>query len=564
MRDQRTPHPRCATLQHVLDALTEMFAAGEIDETVLRQARSAILSYCRVAGKDPSKLKADIVELLDRADERSALMAGMLPRRWSNLKSMLRRALNLAGNPTKRARRDRPLSQSWDRMIRDCGRKDVQTRLRPFAGHCTDRGIEPSQVDEAVFLAYAEEVRQIARSRNPLDVIKKVRRCWNKLVDAFPAELSFRARTWTNPRRWALPLEAMPKSFQAEIALLRKARSQETYEEVFRCRPLKHDAAVDNFIAMIMRIVTVMHKRNGHPLSKISSLRQIVQPEHFEAIMRGLKHQTGAANLRQLGAYVSVMHWLAETWVKLGAGKLRRLKDLMAVVGRRKAEIADSSLDVLEQLDDPVKRDMVNQLAETVMAEFRAKGNAATKKDAEAFRNALFWELGLMTGWRPSSRARINMHDDIKWRGRKGREIVTLTAGKITEKTELRRVVEVPLGTSQMLRCFIDHARPLLRALNDDDNPYLFPGRRRGQHTSTGQLSSKSARLIALRTHVVGATGHKSRHVSVKLHLIENPGDWQTAQEHVGHRAPETTQSFYANITQLESSKRVQKSLGRR
>ena len=156
------------------------------------------------------------------------------------------------------------------------------------------------------------------------------------------------------------------------------------------------------------------------------------------------------------------------------------------------------------------------------------------------------------------------MDDHIKWRGHKGREIATLTAGKITEKTELRRKVELPPVTSQMLRYFVDHTLRFLRPLGDDTNPYLFPGRRRGRHATSNHLSAHSAKLIARRTHVVGATGHKSRHVSVKLHLAENPGDWVTAQEHVGHRDPEVTKRFYANVTQLESSRRVQRSMRKR
>jgi integrase len=204
------------------------------------------------------------------------------------------------------------------------------------------------------------------------------------------------------------------------------------------------------------------------------------------------------------------------------------------------------------------------KLCNTVYAEFRAKGEAVTRDDAVELRDALYWELGLTTGWRPSSRARINFEDDIHWTGRKGRQIATLTAPKKSEKTGLRRKVELSLSTSQILRAYIDHAVPLLRIAGDDDNPHLFPGRRRGGHISSARLSRRSANLIALRAHVVGATGHKSRHVSVKLHLAENPGDWLTVQEHAGHGHPDTTKNFYANITQVESSKRVQKSLGKR
>jgi integrase len=563
MRDQTTSFQRCATLQQVLDALDEMFAAGEIGEAVLRDARSGILSFSRAVGKPPARLKADIVELLDRMDGNTATRAGFMPRTWSNTKSLLRRALNLAGNPTKAARRDRPLAPAWDLLLGGGSDKDVQTRLRPLAGYCSDRQIEPIEVDEAVLEAYAAEVRRIARSRNPADAVQKMRRCWNKLVDIYPTELSFRALVVDRRKRIATPIEAMPASFRAEMALLRKARSAETFEEIFRCKPLKHAKAVDNFCGIIMRIVTAM-KANGHALSDITALRYLVQPQHFEATMRQLKVLTEVDDLRQLGSYVSALHWLGDVWVKLNDTKMRTLKRSMAVVGRRKAEIADSSLEVLEQLDDPIKREKIKKLAETVAAEFEAKGDAATTMDAEQFRNALFWELGLTTGWRPASRARINIHDDIVWAGRKIRATATLTAGKAAEKTELRRKVELPLITSRVLRLYIDRALPRLRSMSDPNNPYLFPGRRIGKHTTTNHLSMQSAKLIARRTSVVGATGQKSRHVSVKLHLIENPGDWQTAQEHLGHRHSDTTKQFYANVTQVESSKRVHRSMGKR
>jgi hypothetical protein len=112
-----------------------------------------------------------------------------------------------------------------------------------------------------------------------------------------------------------------------------------------------------------------------------------------------------------------------------------------------------------------------------------------------------------------------------------------------------------------MLRCFIDHGRKLLLVAGDDDNPFLFTGRF-GVHIDSGHLSQQSAKLIARRTHVVGATGHKSRHASVKL-------TWQrTLAIGDGKGIPatgiETTRRFYALVTQVRSSKRVQKSMGKR
>ena len=563
MRDQPTQPPRCATLQNVLDALTQMFAAREIDKDLLLNARSAILTYGRIVGKHPSRIKADIVELLDRMDETSALKAGLMPASWSNTKSMLRRALNLAGNPTKRGRRDRPLSATWQRLVLNCAGKEVQTRLSPFAGYCTDQSIEPADVDEDVFVAYATEVVRIARSRNPADAVLKVRRCWNKLVDAFPSELKFRAHVTNRRRHWATPIESMPKPFQDEMAMLKEARSPETFEKLFRCKPLKNAEAVDQFCGFIMRIVTAMNK-NGHELSSITSIRYLVEPKHFDATMRRLKELVGVDELRQLGTYASTLRWLADIWVKLGVGKMRELDRVIKVVGRRRAEISDSSLDVLEQLDDPVKREKVTKLAETIASEFEAAGDSVTKFDAQKLRDALFWELGLTTGGRPSSRARINVFEDITWTGRKDRALATIMAGKKAEKTELRRKVELPPLTSRILRLYIDRALPLLRSPSDSENPYLFPGRILGRHATVAHLSEQSERLIARRTQLVGATSHKSRHVSVKVHLSKNPGDWETVQEHVGHRDPEITKKFYANITQVESSKRVHRSMGKK
>lgn len=127
---------------------------------------------------------------------------------------------------------------------------------------------------------------------------------------------------------------------------------------------------------------------------------------------------------------------------------------------------------------DPVsKREALKRLAEVVGAEFEAKGDAATTADAEIFRDAFFWELGLTTGWRPASRARINEHHDIVWIGRLGKRMATVIANK---KTELKRKVELPPVASQLLSLYIDQALPLLRSPTDGDNQFLFPGRRHG------------------------------------------------------------------------------------
>lgn len=561
MRDQSS-EMRTASLQDVLDALTEMFARGQISKTEFRDTNSALRRYAKAVGKEPRRLKADIVELLDRMDETSALREGFMPRNWSNLKSLLRRALNLAGQKTKPARRDAPLSQSWQRLLDRSKDRDIQCRLRPFAGYCTDHKIEPGQVNEAVLDAFAVEVRAIGRSCNPRDRIRKVRRCWNRLVTVFADELTFRAETWVTPRKWAQPLEKMPKSFQDEMAEFKRARSPDTYEDVFRCRPLKSEKHVDDQCGTIMRIVAVLLK-NGHPLAKITSFRYLVQPEHFEEIIRGLKKKIGVKDLRQLDQYVSTLCWLAKTWVRLGAGKMRDIERLVKVVGYSKGELSESSLDVLRQLDDPVKREKLKRLGEDIFREVKTKGADLSQKDARSLRNALFFELGLVTGWRPSSRARINIEDDIRWRGRKPRRVANLRAPKESEKTELARTVDLPRSTSEMLQYYMEHARALLLTNGDEDNPSLFPGRF-GSHIRPNILSKQSEKLVALRTQVVGATAHKTRHIAAKLHLSENPGDWQTVQEHLGHRNVETTQTFYALATQLESSKRVQKSLGKR
>jgi integrase len=557
------PALRCPTLQHVLDALLRQYVEREIDGTLAGEARCAIHGYCNAVGKQPSKCKADIVDLLARMDGKASLQAGYDPRAWSNLKSLLRRALNMAGNPTPPARRNRPVSPVWDKALAAAPDRDSQIRLRPFFGYCTDRSIAPKDVTEATFGMYAEHVRDIAKSKNVPDTMKKVRRCWNKLADALPAEQLARVATWKNPKSWGQPVSIMPPSFQEEMALFRKARSPLTYEQVFRCRPLRTEGAVDLQCQVIMRVVTVLIEV-GHPASAITSFDYLTQSGRFEEIMRALKKKTGAAELRQLGAYVSMIHWLAETWRPVDAAELQKLKKLMEVVGSRRAEISDSTLNVLEQLEDRVKREKLKWLGDTIFAEFKSKGERATRIDAENFREAIYWELGLTSGWRPATRARINIQDNIRWGGSKRRRVATLKVPKSREKTEIRLTVELPESTSEMLQYFIEHALPLLRAAADPDNPYLFPGYKLGRPMVSYHLSHQSEKLIALRTHVVGVTGHKSRHVAVKLHLIENPGDWVTVQEHVGHRNVETTKTFYANVTQVESSKRVQKSLGKR
>ena len=104
-----------------------------------------------------------------------------------------------------------------------------------------------------------------------------------------------------------------------------------------------------------------------------------------------------------------------------------------------------------------------------------------------------------------------------------------------------------------MLEAYLECWRPKLCT---KPSPWLFPA-------ADGSCIDPRAMAHAIRTRsreVLGVevTPHQFRHLSAECYLLENPDALYTISQHLGHRDPNTTRTYYARPKQRQATRRYQ------
>src|SRR3974390_2509031 len=140
---------------------------------------SAIRSLAKALGRRPEEVPAHPCYLRDRIAEPAPAMAGLAPRRWRNIVSLVRTALKEAGIAKLPARNTAPLAAAWVHLFRCLNDTSLRTRLSRFARWCSQNGIEPVAVDDSVIADFRQalEGALIGKARA---IDRSTRTAWNR------------------------------------------------------------------------------------------------------------------------------------------------------------------------------------------------------------------------------------------------------------------------------------------------------------------------------------------------------------------------------------------------
>ncbi len=143
-------NPAATTLAGVIALLAEL----EPDSRRRRDMTSAIQTVGRALNTPVAAIPADpsyIGRLI-----RGAMPArqGIGAARWSNVVSLLRRALKLAGCRVMAGKRNHPLMPRWQVLMDALPSRYVRAQLSRFGGELSRRQIAPAEVTAAVFAEF--------------------------------------------------------------------------------------------------------------------------------------------------------------------------------------------------------------------------------------------------------------------------------------------------------------------------------------------------------------------------------------------------------------------------
>jgi integrase len=410
------------------------------------------------------------------------------------------------------------------------------------------RLINPGEVNDETVSAFVQELTDNSfipdKKRN--EIYRRTTRLWNEagdVVESWP-EVKLAVPDHRKPRA-SHPLTGFPVAFQEDvIAYLAWLEDKDVLAEdrpPSRCKPRTIDLRRSQIQLAASALVM-----QGCNIDEIKSLADLVSTEAVKDILRHYLNKNGDEPTSFIQGLVITLIAIAQYWVKAPNDQLAKIKRVKRLLGSQRVGMTDKNRHMLRQFDDDHNHQLLLQLPDQLI-QLAATQPAA--KAAITTQKAIAIEMLIMAPIRVASliSLRFDRHL-IKPGGNRGQYHLVLPE----HETKNGQPYEVRLP--KQLSQYIDRYRTqLLPTITNAHNPYLFPNKFTG-HKAQETLSQQIKETIKKYTGL-DLTGHQFRHLSGKIFLAENPGQYEAVRQLLGHKHIKTTTAFYTGLNTIESTR---------
>jgi hypothetical protein len=531
------------TLADVLGLLDEAGLAG----TRHRDMVSAVKRVCAMASTTPTSVPAEALLLRAMLARIRPAAHGISAKSYSNLRSLLTAALQLAGviDPLGRggARRDPVWGPLLEAIADD---KRLSNGLAAFANWCGGQGISPGEVDDAAVRRFLTWLEAKTLYPKPRDLVRRVPNVWNEANAKFtswPATklttLSFR----TPPKhlRWA---DLSPNFQQDADAYLALRGNPDLFDE----RP----GAPRRALAATTLRQQREHLRLGASIlvqngEEVASLADLVRPGRFKTILRYYHNQAnGEPNAFVVGLATTLIQ-VAQYHTGATSEEIGELKRVAGKLPAVPFDLTTKNKTLLRQLESERLRARLLFLPEQLLGEVSKDLEAGHVRFVEA-QVAIAIDILLAIPLRPQNLAGLNWQYHFSEPNGSRGELLLHIAARDTKTKRQDITIEVPHDVARRLRWYRRHMLPRLGA---DANGYLFvteKGSRKSQDTLAQQITEANARHIGIHM-----TPHQFRHFGATSYLEQHPEDFETARAILGHAWSKTTRIYAGPSTRRAS-----------
>ena len=532
-----------ATLADVLDLLDK---AG-LTATQHRDMVSAVKRVCAMAGTTPAGVPAEAPLLRDMLSGIRPAAHGISAKSYSNLRSLLAAALQLAGaiDPLPRggAKRDLVWGPLLEAVADD---KRLANGLAAFANWCATNGISPTEVDDSAARRFLTWLEARTLYPKPRDLVRRVPNVWNEASAAF--------KSWPTIELATLSFRAPPKHLNWSDLSLSFRQDADAYlaqradPDLFDDRPgaPKRPLATTTLRQQRehMRLAASILVQNGE---EISSLAGLIRPERFKTILRYYHNQAKGEPNSFIIALATTLIQAAQYHAGATSEEIDNLKRLAGKLPTVPFELTAKNNTLLRQLESERLRAKLLFLPEQLMAKVAKDQETGRVRFVEA-QVAIAIDILLAIPLRSQNLSCLNwQHHFSEPNGPRGQLLLHIAARDT--KTKRQEIVsEVPDDVARHLRWYRRH---VLSRLGADVYGYLFvteEGSKKSQATLTQQITEAIARHIG-----VHMTPHQFRHFGATSYLEDHPEDFETARAILGHAWGKTTRIYAGSSTRRAS-----------
>jgi integrase len=251
---------------------------------------------------------------------------------------------------------------------------------------------------------------------------------------------------------------------------------------------------------------------------------------------------------RTAGQIAHTIRSIAKYHVCLPEAELAVLNNITARLNRRVTGMTDKNRARLAQFQDDgvLARFLAQPRIET---DRLLRARCLSRNDAVKFSGWLALEILIHAPMRIANLAGLRTDLQVRLpRSATGQTIILLRRQDVKNAQPLQYVL--PPDLTNLLRLYITRIRPLLEP---EPSPCLFPDRA-GRCKRADGLSKQITALVR-DTMDIRFSPHLIRHLTAKMNVDANPGNYETPRRLLGHTSHETTYQAYQGMETASASK---------
>ncbi len=529
-----TPSRAATPVVTLADVLATVNAA-DLAERRRQDLASAVRTVARLLDRKPEEIPADPRALALRLKAIAPIAAGLSARRWNNIRSLLRAALEHV-RPMMRGRSLAPLSPAWQTLADRISTRTDSSRLSRLMRWMSANGVAPATVTPEMLEAFRTQLEADSLLPDPAKTWAALAWSWNRSVERVEGWPQLRiAKPWRKDT-YTLPWSAFPISLKRDVdGWLDRLAGRDFSDDGPPSAARPSTLATREYQLRAFASALVLSGRNA---LSMTSLADLVTPDAFVTGLKFHHGRRGNTTSRAIHGLAGMLKGVARHWVKVDDAALAK----MAAVTKRLA-VPEQGLTAKNQnrLRPFDNEEMARRLLSLPQ---RLRGEADSsrlppQRAAVLAGIAVAIELLIVAPVRRQNLVSIDLERHLVRTGRKLHLVVP--AAEVKNAVDLE--FELPERTVELIEWYRQRWRPLLAP---SGSTALFPGRSgqpKAKHTLGQQVSEVVFKYTGLRVNV-----HLFRHIDAKLYLDAVPGGYEVLRRVFGHKKIETTARFYTGF----------------
>jgi integrase len=552
------PYPTASAEPSTLaDVSAALDKATGLSATRLRDLKSATKRVAILLGNEPGAIALDMAAISARLAAINPIGVGLTPKRFANIRSDFLAAVKVSGLLPRKAgklpiesQRKLPLSPAWLELFNRLSGRRAHIGLSRLARFASAHGIAPKDVNDEVIGDLVAQVREQSLHPRPTVLHRRTTLIWNEAARDPALGLS---RVSVPPYRVRKRIDwgPLPAAFRQDVEdYLAWCRVTDPFAPDTRRRALA-PATVRLLRDQIRAAVSAL-VQSGVEASSIQSIADLVTPaDRLKRILRNrLDNAGGKENTFNLDLGKALVR-IAHEWLEVDPQASAELKRLVGIMPAPVKGLTAKNKKFLRQFDDPTVLRRLYCLAERLWAEVKreAKPNFRTLAKAQA---ALAIAILSYCPIRPQNLTALAFDTHLFLRQGAG-AISTLEVPAHEVKNRMELGFDIPPRVAKMLLEYRDRIVPKILGRRPTRLFVNVDGTAKNQASVAGLVITYARKRAG-----VMLTPHQFRHLSAKRVLDQNPGEYETVKQFLGHTSLKTTVGAYAGIDCRRAARRHQ------